>query len=303
MAVVNGVFIDNVVAKQLPDIIDDVLKRDKDKHILIDGREGSGKSLFAMQMAKAFDPNFNIDKIAFNADQFIKLVKCPSRKKGDCILLDEAFSAASARASLSMINKAMITVATEMRQLNLFVIIVLPTFFDLDKYFAIWRCDTLFHVYFDGKGNRGQYIIFPFNDKLSLYINGRKTYNYGCWKSPYPPCSFPGAWVVDELEYRKRKAQAFRERKSETNNDRKWKERFFKVVEILHKQNNYTCRELGKFIGVSEDNMQKMLEIWANSHRKIEDISNNTMVYQGSSKYTKEHQGILDEEEQDEATA
>lgn len=225
MAVINGVTIDNVTAKHIPIFVNQVLKKDRDKHLLVDGREGSGKSMLAMQLAKAMDPNFNIDKIAFNADQFEKLVKDPKRKKGDCILLDEAFSSASARSSLSHINKAMITVATEMRQLNLFVIIVLPSFFDLDRYFAIWRCDTLFHVYFNKKGERGQYIIFPFRKKLKLYMKGKKMYNYNVVKSPYPACSFTKQWVVDEQQYRLRKAQAFRERKSRRDiNEEKFKD-------------------------------------------------------------------------------
>jgi hypothetical protein len=63
------------------------------------------------------------------------------------IVLDEAFMAASSRSVLSEVNKAMMGLATEMRQKNLFVIMCLPTFFDLDKYFAIWRSRMLLHMY------------------------------------------------------------------------------------------------------------------------------------------------------------
>jgi len=229
---INGVFIDNIVGKRIPDWKKDVLKKDDDKTFVIDGREGAGKSVFAMQLAKVLDPNFNLDKVCFNSDQFIQTIKSPDRKKGDCIVLDEAFSAANARASLSSINRAMIGVATEMRQLNLFVIICLPTYFDLDRYFAIWRCDTLFHIYKDKKGNRGRFIIFPFHTKKNLYLKGKKAYNYNVVKSPYPPCRFNKGYVVDEMEYRRKKAEAFRERKVSTI-DQRYKERLIKLIKAV----------------------------------------------------------------------
>lgn len=271
MAEINGVFIDDIPAKSIPRFKREVLKKDRDKYILIDGREGAGKSLLAMQWSKVLDPNFTIDKVAFNADQFIKLVKSPNRKKGDCILLDEAFSSASARSSLSHINKAMITVATEMRQLNLFVIIVLPSFFDLDKYFAIWRCDTLLHVYYNKKGNRGQYIIFPFRKKLKLYIKGKKTYNYSCVKSPYPACRFIKQWVVDQMAYRKKKMEAFIERKQSLM-DKVWKERALKMMMFAKEKMHLTNKEIGELIGERKGNTDKMMEQWQLFGIKNEDI-------------------------------
>ncbi len=252
MAYINDVFVDDIVAEQIPNFRNQVLKHDRDKVLLFDGREGAGKSVLAMQIAKALDPNFNIENIAFNHNQFIRLIKSPDRKKGDFILLDEAFSSTSSRASLSQINRAMITVATEMRQLNLFIGIVLPSFFDLDKYFAIWRCETLFHVYFNKHGKRGNYILFPFNKKKLLYINGKKYYNYGCVKSPYPPCRFTKAYVIDELEYRTRKARAFRKRELSIH-EKKWKDRCKTFTVYLHDVYKMEDKAIAGIMGLSED--------------------------------------------------
>lgn len=275
MAEINGVFIDNIVANQIPDIRNGVLKQDKDKHIVIDGREGSGKSALGMQLAKALDPEFNIDKIAFNGLQFMKLVKDPNRKKGDCILLDEAFNAASSRATLSEINRAMVGVATEMRQLNLFIIIILPTFFDLDRYFALWRCDTLFHVYLDKKGNRGQYVIFPFDSKLKLYVDGKKTYNYNAVKSPYPPCRFNKMWIVDEAEYRERKAAAFRTRKVSSHN-KKAHDRFIQICKILHDEEHRSWTQIGEMVGETGPTIAKIVDYALKSDEEQRNINNNT---------------------------
>jgi energy-coupling factor transporter ATP-binding protein EcfA2 len=258
MAVINGVTIDDITAQQIPRIRRDVLKKDRDKFIVIDGREGTGKSVFAMQLAKVLDADFNIDKIAFNADTFIKLLKSKDRKKGDCILLDEAFSSANSRSSLSQINRAMMTVATEMRQLNLFIIMVLPTFFDLDKYFAIWRCETLFHVYYNKKGKRGQYIIFPFNKKKMLYIKGKKLYNYGLVKSPYPPCSFTKQYVVEEKDYRLKKASAFKKRET-TITEKKWRERTRELLKYLRIKYNEPEEELGKLVGMRQNKVNRLV--------------------------------------------
>ncbi len=202
-------FIDNVIKEQLVNIKKEVIKKDRDFVLVIDGDEGSGKSVLAQQIAKKLDPKFDLDNICFNADQFIKRLK--ESPKYTCIVLDEAYNAASSRGSLTEVNRSMVGVATEMRQRNLFVIIVLPSFFDLDKYFALWRCKSLIHVYFAADGSRGRYIIFPKTSKKYLYLNGKKFYDYSKPKSPYPPCRFNNHYTVDEIEYRKKKKMLLRE--------------------------------------------------------------------------------------------
>ena len=116
----------------------------------------------------------------------------------------------------------MIGVATEMRQRNLFVIIVIPSFFDLDKYFALWRCRCLIHVYFAKDGSRGRYILFPKSAKKYLYLTGKKFYDYSKPKSPYPPCTFKNHYTVDEMDYRRKKAESFKKRVV-SNMARRWK--------------------------------------------------------------------------------
>jgi len=182
--------------------------------------EGVGKSVLAQQIAAYFDPDFTIDNIVFNSDDFLKIIKDPKTKKGTCIILDEAFSAANNRASLTEVNRAMIGVATEMRQKNLFVLMVLPSFFDLDKYFALWRCRVLIHVYFTPEEKR-HYVMFPKDSKKMLYLTGKKTYSYVKPRSPYPPFVFPNFYTVDEAEYREKKSLAFSKR-TVSNQARNW---------------------------------------------------------------------------------
>jgi len=212
--------VDKIIRQELDKVRIAVLKKDRDWHSVIDGEEGVGKSVFAQQVALYLDPNFTLDNIIFTADQFLKKIKDPNTKPGTAIVLDEAFNAANARASMSEVNRSMAGVATEMRQKNLFILIVLPSFFDLDRYFALWRCKCLFHLYFNENEDR-RYIIFPKNQKKLLYLNGKKTYNYSKPRSPFPPCVFPHLYVVDEEEYREKKGNAFAKR-AVSHQARKW---------------------------------------------------------------------------------
>ena len=244
--------------KFIPKWRNEVLKKDRDKVICVDGREGSGKSVLAQQLAAELDPNFDVTKIAFNSDEFMKMVKSTDRKKGDCIILDEAFLAANSRSSMSLINRAMVGLATEMRQLNLFIIIVLPSFFDLDKYFALWRTDILLHVYFDKDGNRGRYIAFNHDKKKMLYLKGKKFYNYGVVRSGLPPMRFPKGYVVDEEQYRIKKQAAFRVEKI-TAVEQKHKDRLDKLCTHLHLENGYTYKEIAEPMGMKPETLRKQL--------------------------------------------
>ncbi len=238
-------FVAPIVQQQLGKVKKRVLTKDRDFVMVIDGEEGSGKSVLAQQIAKFLDPNFTLDKIVFNSDDFLKIIKDPKTKKGSCIVLDEAFAAANNRASLTEVNRSMIGVATEMRQKNLFIIFCIPSFFDLDKYFALWRCRALFHVYFTPTEER-RYIMFPKDHKKYLYLTGKKTYSYKKPRSPYPPFAFPNHYTVDEEDYRFKKSTAFKKR-TVSNQARKW---------ML--QRNAFAKYILETLGIAQDDVAKI---------------------------------------------
>jgi len=224
-------YIDPILKEELDRIKEAVITKDRDYVLVIDGEEGSGKSVLAMQIAKYLDERFNLDNICFRSDQFLERLKKAPRFS--CIVLDEAYHAINARSSLTEVNKSLIGVATEMRQRNLFVIVVIPSFFGLDKYFALWRCRALIHVYFGRDGSRGHFVIFPKNAKKLLYLNGKKTYDYSKPRSPYPPCRFPNFYTVDEVEYRKKKEESFK-RRVVSNLAKRWKDQRDALVKELY---------------------------------------------------------------------
>jgi len=235
-------YIDPIMDRQLDKVKYAVMKKDRDYVMVIDGEEGSGKSVLAQQVGKKLDPKFNIDNIVFTADQFMRSIK--TARRFTCIVLDEAFNASNARASLSQVNRAMLGVATEMRQRNLFIIMCIPSIFDLDKYFALWRCRSLLHVYFRKDGSRGRYLLFPKTKKKYLYLNGKKTYNYSKPRSSYPPLVFSNYYVVDETEYRKKKADAFKKR-TVSNMARRWKEQRDALIKELYHNWKVSSADMG----------------------------------------------------------
>ncbi len=179
-----------------------VLKEDWDRVYLIDGTEGSGKSLLGLQLGNYLDPTLTLDRVTFNGEEFSKAVD--NAEKGQCIIFDEAFNGLSSSAAMSKMNKFLVRKLMECRQKNLFIIIILPTIFLLQKYVGIFRSRALFHVYVTRKGVRGYYRLYNESNKKLLYLIGHKMYSY---VKPYLKKSyvFRGKYPVDEKSYREKK--------------------------------------------------------------------------------------------------
>ena len=190
---------DDVVKKNIDEKIRPALnKDDKDFLICIDGMEGSGKSTLAFQLGKYIDPSLSLSRIVFSAEDFRQAIF--KAKKGEVVIFDEAFTGLSSRASLSGINRALVSLMMQMRQKNLCIILVLPTFFLLDKYAALWRAKVLFHVY-ENKGVRGYFRIYSKTKKKLLYLYGKKDYSYPRNIHTKLKGRFYGKFALGDAEY------------------------------------------------------------------------------------------------------
>ncbi len=168
-------FMQDRIHKELSNIKENLQKEDRDFVLCIDGNEGAGKSTLALQIGRFIDSTLDLERICFSAEQFKKQIM--NAKKGQVVIYDEAFTGLSSRASLSGINRMLISLMMQMRQKNLFVIVVLPTFFLLDKYVAVFRAKVLINVY-ENKSRRGYYMVYNRSKKKRLYLLGSKTYEY-----------------------------------------------------------------------------------------------------------------------------
>jgi len=195
-------YIDGYLKKNL-DLAKSVIKKDFDMIFCCSGSEGLGKSVFIFQLAKYCDPNFNIDNIAFTPEEFINITM--KANKYNAIVFDEAYFGLSARGYFTETNRVLVSMLAQIRQKNLFVFIVIPSFFDLDKYVAVWRTRALIHVYSHGF-NRGYFNFYSFKKKKTLYNLGKKTYEYVV--RPNFRGRFTNFYTVDEKEYRIRKLRS-----------------------------------------------------------------------------------------------
>jgi hypothetical protein len=184
--------------------------KDKDCVLALDGKEGAGKSTLALQIGKYVDPSLDLTRVVFNAEDFRTAIL--KAKKGQCVIFDEAFTGLSSRAALSGINRALVSLMMQMRQNNLFVIIVLPTFFLLDKYVALFRTRALIHVY-ENHGVRGYFRLYNSKLKKLLYIFGKKDYSYGfkAAKTKFKGRFYGKFPLEDEELYRSKKKKALQE--------------------------------------------------------------------------------------------
>jgi len=162
----------------------------------------SGKSLKAQQDAFYCDPTLDINRVTFTPTEFQKAIV--NAKPYQSVIFDEAYGGLASRSANSRINKALVTVLAEIRQKNLFIFIVLPSFFDLDKYVALWRSRVLIHVYCGDNFERGNFSFFNQAKKKDLYVYGKKFYNY---KQTLPNFRgrFTKFYTVDEVAYKKKK--------------------------------------------------------------------------------------------------
>ena len=197
------IYYDGWLRSVLDDIKEGRLGQDNDCLIVLDGETGSGKSTIAQQMAYYLDPTFNLDRVCFEVDDFME--KMYNAKKKQAVIFDEATGGLNIKRTMSSIVLNLVQFLTEARGLNLFIILVLPSIFDLDKSVAVQRATCLVHVGLNSKGKRGYFRFFGKQKKNNLLNNEncRKTRMYKVAHTFQG--RFVGGYVVDEKLYRQKK--------------------------------------------------------------------------------------------------
>lgn len=108
---------------------------------------------------------------------------------------------------MSKVNRTLVKMLTEIGFKNLFVIIILPSVFDLDRYVALWRSKALFHVYTGDKWERGYFSCYNKERLKDLYVRGKKFYEYGVVRPNFYG-RFTRKYMVDKDEYNNKKRKA-----------------------------------------------------------------------------------------------
>lgn len=163
------------------DNVKKIVKRKWDAVFLIDGNERIGKSTLGMQVAWYLsDTTLTIDNFAVGmSDAAEKIEKLPDHS---ILFVDEGSLVFNSKDSMTREAKKLQKVLDVVGQKNMIFIIILPSFFDLNKNIATRRSKFLLHVYTDSTLARGRFCYFSPNKKRLLYALGKK--NYGSYSKP-----------------------------------------------------------------------------------------------------------------------
>ena len=194
-----------------------VINQDIDCFVIVDGKEGSGKSVHALQVAHFLDVDRNIDldtQVCFTPEEVKQAIN--NLPKFKAIVYDEAKRGLNRRRSTENVNIELTELFAECRQNNLFLVVVLPAFHDLDMNIAVFRSRVLINVYYKwDTANREQPLLRGFarfyneDAKKFIYCNKaiRQQYKHPRHKDSFD-YRFPHHYVVDEAAYRARKKKA-----------------------------------------------------------------------------------------------
>ena len=183
--------------------------------ILIDGRIGSGKSTLASQIAYyCSDGRFNIDQETFTGKQFYEQLN--SIYRGGAIVLDEAFLILNKRKTLSSSNMLSLALMQQARHKQCFIIICLPSVYDLDKNLILNIADFYIRTYRKDFGNRGRYACYDRQGLKDLWLYCRQSYSYF---SKVAQPNFRGRFTknfpLDMAAYEKKKLESLESLKEE----------------------------------------------------------------------------------------
>lgn len=203
---INGVdrTYDGYLKKNL-DINIQAVEKKWDGVFYIGGYEGDGKSEFAAQMALYFDNTYCLDRCVFTPQQFLDAVDNAEPKQA--IVYDEAQDAFEST-NRDVMSRAIKSKMTRIRKKQLFIIIVAPDFWRINKYMFIHRSRAFIRVYADGL-TRGYFEYYNRTKKHELMIRGRK--NEQLCVPPNFRAKFSHWFPLDEGAYDAKKEAATQE--------------------------------------------------------------------------------------------
>lgn len=221
-------WMDKKLIRYLNGIKQKINQKDKDYVLVLDGYEGSGKSTFAQQVGKYVDWTLDLPRICMTADEFKQAII--DAKKGECVIYDEAVTGMGSGESITRIGRLLKSMMMQMRQKNLFVIVIIPSVFELGKYVVLSRARAFFHLYEKGESRR--WVGYNKKDLKKLYLKGKKTYAYRV--RSFFIGTFGGKWVVKEQEYRDKKEKALFALEKDIKPSKMPRETLLLLVKSLH---------------------------------------------------------------------
>lgn len=169
-------YLDGFLKEKLDNVKEIVHKRNFDCVFLIDGLERIGKSTLGITCGYYLsDGNFTAENVCVDSIDAVK--KIESLPDKSVLLLDEGSLIFSSRDSMAKEQRKLMKIMNVVGQKNMIFIVVLPSFFDLNKQIAVRRSRFLIHCYSDEKLNRGRFAYYGEDKKKLLFSLGKKNFD------------------------------------------------------------------------------------------------------------------------------
>ena len=264
------IYIDEINAS-LPDklktdidiLVDDVIEGEMDLLIILDGKEGSGKSYDARLIAKYISTvtrtPFGVDNIHFSTEKYMNFSE--SMPKYTINVLDESREALNKRRGMSKSNVMFTNWLSENRDKQQIHIIVLPAIHDLDSYISIWRMRLLIHKLLGhGKSDRtrsgyklvrGFFKVYDNNKDLQQVMYNKAKYGSYAYPRDYKysrKIKYTQVFTDEELKNYKMKKAA--ERRVKYQSDKKKKDEKAKKFLNVLLESGLSRREIARKTGM-----------------------------------------------------
>ena len=221
---------------------------------------GTGKSVLATQIGEAWTEivnkkynlniNYDVDNIVWRPKDLIdRAFKVP---KYSYILLDE-WEDSSYWSELGMTLRKFFR---KCRQLNLFIMCIIPNWFQLPLSYATSRSIFAIDVKFTDTLDRGNFSFYNFPSKRALYVIGKRTHNYWASKPTFNG-KFGDGYGVNDVEYRKKKLEDMEkydlEEPEKLNRQQTEKKFGIRILaNLIQKFPKTTIEEFSQLFGVSK---------------------------------------------------
>lgn len=215
----DGAYLNETLAENL-DVMVDMIDKDMTFLGLITGNDsvGNGKTTIVTQIGCYLTYKIN-QKYGLNNSFTANNIVMEGKDLPDKSFSMPKFSVIQLDEGDDMTTHSMKQVAVNLkryfrkcRQLNQILLIILPSFFELPKFYALNRSHFLINVKFQNKFERGYFEFYSPKGKKNLYINGKKNWDYDAWKPDFSGsffssyCFFPNLKENIEL-YKQMKLQ------------------------------------------------------------------------------------------------
>lgn len=267
----DGLYMDGYIKENL-DVMAKRISDDMQFVAIVSGKGTvrNGKSTFAQHQGYYFthkvneihklNNKFTVNNIVFKADELIE--KAFTLPKYSVLVLDEGDDLTAQHYSQLAIKLRRFF--RKCGQLNLFLILLIPDYFELPRMYAVTRSTYLVNVMFAADFRRGYFEFYSGEKKRALYYKGKRFGDYNC-VHPNFKGRFPKPYVVDDEEYRKKKMADMMDDDGEQTNQIVRKTELVKLLKMLKtmaKNHNLKIsqREYGEYLGVSTTALQDYLK-------------------------------------------